>query len=198
MIKYIIISLILILSNNYLNFSRINNYFYKILKLKNSKNYEIKIEPIILKQIEEIKEENKKLREIIGLKEEFKYEFSIAKIKYWEISRDEIKIVINKGKKEGIVKNKGVIIIEKNKPIVIGKINEVYEDYSKVLTILSNNFLASVKKEGDRNKEEHFLISGNGEFCYVKYFPYKYNFKIGDKILTTGNDDIFLPDFYIG
>ncbi|MCK4520368.1 rod shape-determining protein MreC [Candidatus Parcubacteria bacterium] len=118
--------------------SVVSNFFSPIFNAKNlnKENYELKyknqefIQQLIF--LQGLEEENKTLRQAleINLQKEFKLVFSeiIGK----DIGEDFI--LINKGAKDGVLE--GMPVITSNK-ILVGRIKEVYESFSKVI-LLSN------------------------------------------------------------
>jgi rod shape-determining protein MreC len=80
--------------------------------------------------LEGLKKENQTLREALGLDLQEEFDLSLAQVTDKDISEDFI--LINKGAEDGI--SEGLVVISEQK-ILLGKIYEVYENYSKVKLI---------------------------------------------------------------
>ena len=88
---------------------------------------ELLTEKVYLKNLEK---ENEELREALGLGLEKEFKPSLARVIGKDISQDFI--LINKGFEEGLSKGLSVITPQK---ILVGKIYEVYRNYSRVMLI---------------------------------------------------------------
>jgi len=95
------------------------------------KNQELIVQ---IEELKDLKKENELLRRALslGLKKEFK--LSLAQIIGKDISQDFI--LIDKGIKDGVLKDMPVITEEK---VLVGKIYEVYENFSKVQLLSHKN-----------------------------------------------------------
>ncbi|MBU3942700.1 rod shape-determining protein MreC [Patescibacteria group bacterium] len=80
--------------------------------------------------LKEIEEENQTLRTALNLGLDSDYSLTLTKIIGKDISQDYI--LINKGGENGILENMPVITEEK---VLVGKISEVYDKFSKVMLI---------------------------------------------------------------
>jgi len=140
---------------------------------------------------QELKEENEVLRNAldIGLKNEFKISF--AQIIEKDISQDFI--LINKGAKDGLLKNMPVITEEK---VLIGKINEVYNKFSKVM-LISNKESSFDAKE--INSLVGGIIRGTGSSNLLfDLIPKDEIISSGDIIVTDCISGIFPAGLFIG
>ncbi|GAH71742.1 unnamed protein product, partial [marine sediment metagenome] len=91
-------------------------------------------------RLKELKKENEVLRKAleVGLEKEFK--LLLTEVRGKDISQDAL--LINKGSKDGILKDFPVITQQK---ALIGKISEVYENFSKVILISNKENSFDVK-----------------------------------------------------
>lgn len=142
-------------------------------------------------QLKELKKENEILREALdlGLGKEFKLQ--IAEV----ISRDPSQdfILINKGAKDGILKDTAVINQEK---AVCGKVSEVYENFSRVILITSNlsSFDAKVS-----NTDIYGVIKGKGGLNLdLTFIPKDKEIKEGDLVVTSPLGGIFPKGLLVG
>lgn len=195
--KYLIISIALILSNYFIKLDKINDLINPHLLFSFEEKIPIEQNVFLKEELNKIKSENEKLNELLKLKNYLNYDYSFAKVVYWENFNQDIIIVINKGLNDNLKIGSGVITFEDSKTLAVGKIIELQETRSKVLTLISPSMGISCKKSDD-DYTDNFIVSGMGENCYIKYLPYKYDFKENDLILTTGNDEIFHPNYLVG
>ena len=82
--------------------------------------------------LKELKKENKNLREALKIGLQKKFKLFLAQVIGKDISQDFI--LIDKGAKDGILKDMPVITPQK---ILLGKISQVYKNFSKIM-LLSN------------------------------------------------------------
>jgi len=116
--------------------NRASGFFEFIIEMKHLKEeneeLKLKIQDLLVKSnvLEEFKKENEMLREAlkIGLEKDFKLAW--AEISGKKISPDLVSI--NKGAQDGILKDFPVITQQK---ILVGKIGQVYKNFSEVLLI---------------------------------------------------------------
>jgi rod shape-determining protein MreC len=143
---------------------------------------------------EEIIEENKRLREIFNLKEKkIITNFKVAEVigVYPYIFPGEI--IINKGKEDGIKKN--MIVFTKDL-FLIGKVEEVMDRYSKVVSIFNNKTRISVILGS--TGEIGIIEGGYAPFILMKYIPYDSKVKIGDDVFTSGFSEYYFAGIKIG
>jgi len=95
------------------------------------KNQELIVQ---IEKLRDLKKENELLRRALNLGLEKEFKLSLAQIIGKDISQDFI--LIDKGTKEGVLKDMPVITEEK---VLVGKIYEVYEDFSKVQLLSHKN-----------------------------------------------------------
>jgi len=141
---------------------KISDFFKTISDISNLKkeNEELKLKKQELlsrvSELENLKNENESLRSALGLGLEKEFNLVIARVISKDISEDVIEI--NKGAKDGISKDSPVITGQK---ILIGKISEVYDNFSKVMLISNKNSSFSAKISGS---EVSGAVKGKGNF----------------------------------
>lgn len=156
------------------------------------KNEQIKYD-ILLSYNEKILEENRRLQEILKIKEEKNLNLKVAKVNFRNPSNLYTRFYINLGKKDGIKKNMIVLSGE----TLIGKVGRVYENYSIVDMITSENFNVSALTESQMLG----IIKGSDEEDGTLYFEantFQNNIEIGEKIYTSGISEIYPKGLYIG
>jgi len=190
---------------------RVSDFFKTISEIKNLKkeNDELKFrnQELIsqIAQLIELEKENKLLREAleIGLEKEFK--LSLAEVISKDISQDSI--LINKGSKDGITNNSPVIGQQKT---LIGKIGEVYENFSRVILISNkeSSFDAKVQtgsfapfnsSEIKAENDISGVVKGKGNLqLFLDLVPQEKEIKEGDFVITSSLGGIFPRGLLVG
>lgn len=156
------------------------------------KNEQIKYD-ILLSYNEKILEENKRLQEILKIKEEKNLNLRVTKVNFRNPSNLYTRFYINLGKKDGVKRNMIVLSGE----TLIGKVGRVYENYSIVDMITSENFNVSALTESQMLG----IVKGSDEEDGTLYFEantFQNNIEIGEKIYTSGISEIYPKGLYIG
>ena len=175
----------------------ISDFFEAISQSNNLKkeNEELKIKIQTLtgemSLLQESREENETLREalFIGLEKDFK--LSLADIFGKDITQDFI--LIDKGEKDGIFKNLPVITQQK---ILVGKISQVYEKFSKVQLLTNKDFSSDGKISG---KEIYGVLSGKNNLrLSFDFIPSEAEIKIGEAVVTTKISGVFPEGILVG
>lgn len=153
-----------------------------------AKNQELLVELFNLKEVKKENEVLKKALEI-GLEKEFKLE--LTEVIGKDIGKDLL--LINRGKREGIVKGNPVITKEK---VLIGQIEEVYDNFSKVKLISAKNFSC----DGEiPEKDIYGIVKGKGNYkVYFELLPLDKEVKEGDFVFTSSLGGIFPKGLLIG
>jgi len=175
----------------------ISDFFEMISEMRNLKKEDeelkLKIQELIAENValKELKKENEILREALelGLQEEFKLE--ICQVIGKDISSDTI--LINEGFKDGLAKDLPVITQQK---ILVGRISEVYKNFSKVqlITQKDTSFDAKIL-----DTEISGLIKGEGNLrLFLDLIPPEKEIKKGDVVITTVLGGIFPRGLLVG
>jgi len=175
----------------------ISDFFEMISEMRNLKKEDeelkLKIQELIAENValKELKKENEILRTALelGLQEEFKLE--ICQVIGKDISSDTI--LINKGFKDGLEKDLPVITQQK---ILVGRISEVYKNFSKVqlITQKDTSFDAKIL-----DTEISGLIKGEGNLrLFLDLIPPEKEIKKGDVVITTVLGGIFPRGLLVG
>jgi len=176
---------------------RVSDFFETIAEFKNLKkeneDLKLKINSLLAEnaQLIELKNENKILKTALnlGLQEEFK--LTLAQVIGKDISQDSL--LINKGAKDGLTKNLPVITEQKN---LVGRISEVYNDFSKVMLISSkdSSFNAKVSEQ-----EIFGVVKGKGGLdLFIDRVPQDKELKVGDILVTSVLGGIFPKGLLVG
>ena len=169
-------------------FVRTKNIREEIKKL-NEENQKLTAKIVILK---EIKKENEELRKAldIGLQNDFKLSF--AEIIGKDISQDAI--LINKGSKDGVLKN--MPIVSSNK-ILLGKIEIVYENSSEAILLSNKKISYDVKIQNAEDISGVGRGGGNSKIL-VNFVPREENISEGNLVISDSLGGIFPKGLLIG
>lgn len=168
----------------------VSDFFETISETKNLKkeNEELalKIQALLSEniQLKELRKENEILREALGVGLEKDFRLVFAEIIGKDISQDSL--LIDKGSKDGIYKNSPVITQQKT---LIGKISEVYENFSKVMLISDKESSFDAKIS---DGEIYGIVKGKGNLeLFLDLIPKDKEIKEGDFIITTPLGGVF-------
>jgi rod shape-determining protein MreC len=101
-------------------------------------------------------------------------------------------VMLDRGAKDGIKKNMGVITPEG----VVGKVVEVYEDTTEVLLLTDKDSGVGAMLGDSRIQSP---VGGTGEpLLAMKYVPNDDAVTVGERVVTSGMDKIFPRDLPIG
>lgn len=177
--------------------ARLSNFFETISEIKSLKKendlLKLKNKTLMSENLAliELKKENEILRKAleIGFKKDFKFIF--AQVIGKDVSQDSI--LIDQGSKDGI--KVGLPVISQQKTLV-GKISQVYENFSKVM-LISNKESSFDAKISDT--EIYGIVKGKGNFeLYFDFIPKEQELKEGDFLVTSALGGVFPPGLLIG
>ena len=176
---------------------RVYDFFETILDIKNLKKenegLKLKIQSLLAENVQllELKKENETLRTALNLGLEKEFKLTLTQVIGKDISQDSL--IIDKGSDGGILKGQPVITQEKN---LVGKINEVYKNFSKVQlsSHKDSSFDAKIP-----DTEIYGLIKGNGNFkVFFDLIPKDKEIKKGDLVVTAAAGGIFPEGLLVG
>lgn len=173
------------------------NFFETISEIKNLKkeNEELKlrIKELLVENtgLKELKKENEMLREALGIGLEKEFRLALAQVVAKDLSQDFL--LINKGSQDNISEDLTVISQQK---FLIGKISQVYKNFSKVMLITNKDNVFDAKI-GD--SEISGLVKGKGNFkIFIDLVPQEKELKIGDLVVTSGLEAVFPHGLLVG
>lgn len=160
---------------------------------KENEEIKLKIQELLAENIflKELKKENEILREALNLGLEKEFELSLAQVIGKDISEDFI--LINKGFEDGVSKNLPVITSQK---ILLGRINKVYKNYSKVM-LLTNKESSFDGKIAEKEILGQVLGKGNFKAIFDLIPPEK-EISEGDLVETSALGGIFPKGLLVG
>lgn len=122
------------------------------------------------------------------------YEYIIARVINNSISQTQNYITINKGLKDGIVKEMGVV----SQQGIVGIVRAVSENYSVIQPIINPKTILSCKVKGS-NAPGSLVWSGDDyRYGNLEGFPRFEKFEKGDTIITSGYSGIFPEGVIVG
>ena len=208
--KDVLVFLILLLFSIFLIIN--SNYYHKYKVLNLSDNFVADVLKEYSSYIEYIKLKEyyiKLIKENVGLKNELqrfniekidsvfleqKFIYTDAKIISNNISLLKNYLIINKGSKDGVIKEMGVTSSEG----IIGIVNEISENYSSVMSILNINSKINAKIKRTSHFGSLEWEGLNKEILLLKDIPKTAIINIGDSIVSGGMSAIFPENIKIG
>ncbi len=143
-------------------------------------------------QLHEQEFENKKLKKLLRMKRQIKIESIGAEVIGYAPSKWERAVIINRGSNDGVKIGSPVLTDEG----IAGQVVALSLNTSKVLLIIDRTSAVAVFLQ--KSRARGILEGGGKEFCYLKYIVKNFDIQIGDKILTSGLDNVFPKGFLIG
>lgn len=176
---------------------KVSGFFATIPEVKNLKkeNENLKTE-IQEKSAEnailvELKKENDFLRDALKIGLENDFQLALAQVMGKDISQDIL--TIDKGTKDGIAADMPVITQQK---ILVGKIGQVCDNFSKVILISNKGNSFDAKTSGT---DVYGIIKGEGNFKIIfDLVPADKEINKNDTLVTTATGGIFPEGILIG
>ena len=177
--------------------------FFRIKDLKKENEEFKKLNFFFIQKLAELKDvesENKELREALGLNLEKTFILDLVHSVSRDINSDSL--LIDKGQEHGM--KKGMPIINAQR-ILIGKIGEVFSEFSEVIIISNKDIVFDVEV---LNQEEFYLqssskilgiVKGNGDYeIDLQLIPRDAQIKQGDIVITSRLGGNFPPGLLVG
>jgi len=122
------------------------------------------------------------------------YEFIIARVINNSISKLENYIWINKGSKDGITSEMGVI----SQQGIVGIVRAVSTNYSVVQPVINPKTILSCKVKGSNTPGSLIWTGEDYRYVNLEGFPRFEKFEKGDTIITSGYSGIFPEGIMVG
>lgn len=223
--KSFFLALVIIIGLIFLNFpsisSKIKNFLYSISspiqksldnftrQIKKSWNFldsldniskenihlEERIEELMAQNVElkEIEKENQLLRSYLNLPVRQRYQVDLANIIGRDFQGLEKYILIDKGELTGVKKNLPIIAFEN---ILIGRVTEVFEDFSKVLLVTSSN--SKIPAIIQESRVEGLIKGSEGDTLFMDLVSKDVKVEKNQTIITSGIGGDFPKGILIG
>ena len=135
-----------------------------------------------------------KQTDTIGNKIEQVYTYIPAKVIHNSVNLAANYIYINRGKKQGITPQMGVI----SPGGVVGQVVTVTDDYAAVMSLLNKNFKVSAKLTTSNYFGTLSWEGKNTTLAKLREIPKHVKIKVGDTIVTSGHSGLFPENVIIG
>ncbi|MBN2407968.1 MAG: rod shape-determining protein MreC [Elusimicrobia bacterium] len=147
------------------------------------------------KDIDYLKAENASLKETMRIRQYYNADLIPATIISHYPEEYFASFNISKGKKDGVGKDMPVIGVIGTKWVLLGRIDEVYDDFSRVILITASNFRCAAElSDGSLG-----VVKGNNEWIIkMEYISPNANISKGDEVYTSGTGGIFPSGLFIG
>ncbi len=171
-----------------------NKYFYLVDLSEENLLLKKKIDQLLIENqlLKEKESENERLRTLLNFKKKFDYTIVPSEI----IGRDPTSwfktILINKGGKDGVQRDCGVITPEG----AVGKVIHVSRSTSKIMLITDIN--SAVDSLVNRTRTSGIVEGFGKDVCRLNYVSKEEPLQTGDLIVTSGLNGIFPKGVLIG
>jgi rod shape-determining protein MreC len=142
-----------------------------------------------LLRLQHLEAENERLRRLMAVKEREKASGQVAQIMYTARDPYSRRIVIDKGQQSGIIAGQPAI----DEAGVVGQVTRVFPFSAEVTLITDKDQTVPVQVVRSGLRSVVFGL-GNGQL-ELRYIPANADVEIGDLLVTSGLDGIFLPGF---
>ena len=159
---------------------------------KDKENLEKEVQELLAEnaRLKELKKENEILRDALNIGMEKDFSLILAKVTGKDISQEFI--LIDKGSKDGVLKDYPVVNSSK---ILVGKIYEVYDNFSKVM-LLTNKDISFDAKVSE--KDIFGVIKGGSNGGSFNLVPREKEIKEGDLVVSASLGGLFPEGLLVG
>jgi rod shape-determining protein MreC len=142
-----------------------------------------------LQRLEHLEAENERLRKLLTMQEREKSRGQVAQIMYTARDPFSRRVIVDKGQQAGIIAGQPAI----DEAGVVGQVTRVFP-FSAEITLTTDKDQAvpvQIVRSGQRSV---VFGLGNGQL-ELRYIPANADVQVGDLLVTSGLDGIFLPGF---
>lgn len=185
----------------------LTNSFYSVQEIVKMREENI----MLTETVYSLKEQVRVLENIINksdaleteyeMKKNLSYNYVVGQVIALDDSNWFSRFTIDKGENDGIKQNDIVIQAVKTDDGIVqigllGIITQTSSNWSKVITLLDESCKVSFR---DIDNDESGIVQGSIDSNVAGYFfNSKVSADIGDKLVTSGIGEIYIPDIYIG
>lgn len=130
--------------------------------------------------LREAQEENNRLRNVLSFKEDYKLDGILARVIAKDVSTEFRTIRINRGAKDGIVKDMAVV----NNEGVVGRVLRTTNHHADVVTIL--DLLSAVDAIDKRSRARGIVEGMTDDLCQLKFALRTDDIAPGDLLISSG------------
>lgn len=142
-----------------------------------------------LLRLAQLESENERLRKLLSVKEREQARGEVARIMYTARDPFTRRIVIDKGRQAGIVAGQPAI----DEAGVVGQVTRVFPFSAEITLITDKDQTVPVQVVRSGQRSVVFGI-GSGQL-ELRYIPANADVRVGDVLVTSGLDGVFLPGF---
>ncbi len=142
-----------------------------------------------LQRLAQLEAENTRLRKLLDVKEREKANGHVAQILYTARDPFSRKVIVNKGQQADI--SAGLPAIDEAG--VVGQVTRVFPFSAEITLITDKDQVVPVQVVRTGQRSVVFGL-GNGQL-ELRYMPANADIQVGDLLVTSGLDDIYLPGF---
>jgi rod shape-determining protein MreC len=170
------------------------HYFFLVETAKENDNYKKALSHSVEKNnlYKELGLSNTRLRSLLDFQKTITNKVIAAEVIGKDPSPWFKTIMINKGKDDGVKKGSAVVIPEG----IVGQVAEVSAHNSKVLLIIDHN--SAVDALVQRSRARGIIKGGFADRCVFKYVLRKKGIAVGDTVVSSGLDGVFLKGLPVG
>ncbi|MGI5098588.1 rod shape-determining protein MreC [Treponema vincentii] len=148
----------------------------------------------------DIRRENRELKELLGFADTIAYKNIPAQISGFDPDNLYSGIIINRGAKHGVRKNMPVLAFQGSNVGLVGKIVQTGRDSSMIIPIYDYQCYVAASVQTTKHRG---LVNGQGTADLPLIMRYvqkraKDEISVGDRILASGENDLFPKDSPIG
>jgi rod shape-determining protein MreC len=170
------------------------HYFFLVETAKENDNYKKALSHSVERNnlYKELRLSNTRLRGLLDFQKTITNKVLAAEVIGKDPSPWFKTIMINKGKDDGVKKGSAVVIPEG----IVGQVAEVSAHNSKVLLIIDPN--SAVDALVQRSRARGIIKGGFADRCVFKYVLRKKGIAVGDTVVSSGLDGVFLKGLPVG
>ncbi len=142
-----------------------------------------------LQRLAQLEVENERLRKLLSVKEREKASGQVTQILYTARDPFSRKIIVDKGQQAGIVAGQPAI----DETGVVGQVTRVFPFSAEITLITDKDQVVPVQVVRSGQRSVVFGL-GNGQL-ELRYMPANADVEVGDMLVTSGLDGIYLPGF---
>lgn len=142
-----------------------------------------------LQRLAQLEAENERLRKLLSVKEREKAQGQVAQILYTARDPFSRRVIVDKGQQSGIIAGQPAI----DEAGVVGQVTRVFPFSAEITLITDKDQAVPVQIVRSGQRSVVFGL-GNGQL-ELRYMPANADVQVGDLLVTSGLDSIYLPGF---
>ncbi len=171
-----------------------NHYFFLVTAEKENARFREALSQAIEEnnQLKELKLSNIRLRDLLDFQKTIIKRVIAAEVIGKDPSPWFKTIIVDKGKEDRVEKGMAVVIPDG----VVGQVIDASSHYSKVLLIIAQNSSADALVQ--RTRARGIIQGETAGRCTFKYVLRKHDVQVGDRVISSGLDEVFPKGLAIG